>query len=186
MHTCLISLENVALCIHAHVKVPCVRVRVCWCATPLITGCLLYWSAPCFCCRYLSGGFPGESPPVATASAQSREGLAAVKQALRALGFNKQVLIGSVYTFCWACFIKASWEQGLFKVMILQTATHWWLSLMRFNPRFFLHIWHKLWGFLKIIVILAVHRAIQMLFWASRQCRKTNGLNFMTKIVTSQ
>ncbi|XP_019116728.2 unconventional myosin-XVI isoform X2 [Larimichthys crocea] len=40
--------------------------------------------------RYLSGGLPGESPPVATASAQSRERLAAVKQALRALGFNKQ------------------------------------------------------------------------------------------------
>ncbi|KAM6978300.1 unconventional myosin-XVI isoform 2-T3 [Tautogolabrus adspersus] len=40
--------------------------------------------------RYLSGGVPGEKPPVATASIQSRERLAAVKQALRALGFNKQ------------------------------------------------------------------------------------------------
>ncbi|XP_070770999.1 unconventional myosin-XVI [Enoplosus armatus] len=40
--------------------------------------------------RYLSGGLPGENPPVATASTQSRERLAAVKQALRALGFNKQ------------------------------------------------------------------------------------------------
>ncbi|XP_049450577.1 unconventional myosin-XVI isoform X3 [Epinephelus fuscoguttatus] len=40
--------------------------------------------------RYLSGGLPGEKPPVATASTQSRERLAAVKQALRALGFNKQ------------------------------------------------------------------------------------------------
>ncbi|KAM9851316.1 unconventional myosin-XVI [Aulostomus maculatus] len=40
--------------------------------------------------RYLSDGLPGESPPVATASTQSRERLTAVKQALRALGFNKQ------------------------------------------------------------------------------------------------
>ncbi|TDH06699.1 hypothetical protein EPR50_G00116980 [Perca flavescens] len=40
--------------------------------------------------RYLSGGLPGENPPVAMASTQSRERLAAVKQALRALGFNKQ------------------------------------------------------------------------------------------------
>ncbi|XP_032385012.1 unconventional myosin-XVI isoform X3 [Etheostoma spectabile] len=40
--------------------------------------------------RYLSGGLPGENPPVATASAESRERLAAVKQALRALGFNNQ------------------------------------------------------------------------------------------------
>ncbi|XP_031151084.1 unconventional myosin-XVI isoform X2 [Sander lucioperca] len=40
--------------------------------------------------RYLSGGLPGENPPVATASTQSRERLTAVKQALRALGFNKQ------------------------------------------------------------------------------------------------
>ncbi|XP_038575834.1 unconventional myosin-XVI-like [Micropterus salmoides] len=40
--------------------------------------------------RYLSGGLPGEKPPIATASTQSRERLAAVKQALRALGFNKQ------------------------------------------------------------------------------------------------
>ncbi|XP_056289337.1 unconventional myosin-XVI [Pseudoliparis swirei] len=38
--------------------------------------------------RYLGGGLLGESPPVATT--QSRERLAAVKQALRALGFNKQ------------------------------------------------------------------------------------------------
>ncbi|TKS67047.1 Unconventional myosin-XVI [Collichthys lucidus] len=43
--------------------------------------------------RYLSGGLPGESPPVATASAQSRERLAAVKQAMRALGFNKQLCV---------------------------------------------------------------------------------------------
>uniref|UniRef100_A0A3Q1I8H0 Myosin motor domain-containing protein n=1 Tax=Anabas testudineus TaxID=64144 RepID=A0A3Q1I8H0_ANATE len=42
--------------------------------------------------RYLSGN-QGDNPPVATASAQSRERLAAVKQALRSLGFNKQVLI---------------------------------------------------------------------------------------------
>ncbi|XP_023271666.1 unconventional myosin-XVI [Seriola lalandi dorsalis] len=47
--------------------------------------------------RYLSGRFPGENPPVATASAQSRERLAAVKQALRALGFNKQE-VDSVFT----------------------------------------------------------------------------------------
>uniref|UniRef100_UPI0037E96B2C unconventional myosin-XVI n=1 Tax=Semicossyphus pulcher TaxID=241346 RepID=UPI0037E96B2C len=47
--------------------------------------------------RYLSGGLPGEKPPVATASAQSRERLAAVKQALRALGFNKQE-VDSVFT----------------------------------------------------------------------------------------
>ncbi|CAI5655783.1 unnamed protein product [Oreochromis niloticus] len=40
--------------------------------------------------RYISGRLPGENPPVATASTQSREHLAAVKQALRALGFNKQ------------------------------------------------------------------------------------------------
>ncbi|KAM7380385.1 hypothetical protein PAMP_003687 [Pampus punctatissimus] len=40
--------------------------------------------------RYLNGGLPGENPPVATASTQSREHLMAVKQALRALGFNKQ------------------------------------------------------------------------------------------------
>ncbi|XP_060909434.1 unconventional myosin-XVI isoform X1 [Labrus mixtus] len=40
--------------------------------------------------RYLNGAVPGEKPPVATASIQSRERLAAVKQALRALGFNKQ------------------------------------------------------------------------------------------------
>ncbi|KAM3608182.1 uncharacterized protein V6R79_020540 [Siganus canaliculatus] len=40
--------------------------------------------------RYLGGSVPGENPPVATASTQSRERLAAVKQALRALGFNKQ------------------------------------------------------------------------------------------------
>ncbi|CAJ1079539.1 unconventional myosin-XVI isoform X2 [Xyrichtys novacula] len=47
--------------------------------------------------RYLGGGLPGEKPPVATASTQSRERLAAVKQALRALGFNKQE-VESVFT----------------------------------------------------------------------------------------
>ncbi|KAM9347628.1 unconventional myosin-XVI [Symphorus nematophorus] len=47
--------------------------------------------------RYLSGGLPGENPPVATASTQSRERLAAVKQALRVLGFNKQE-VDSVFT----------------------------------------------------------------------------------------
>ncbi|XP_047457190.1 unconventional myosin-XVI isoform X2 [Mugil cephalus] len=47
--------------------------------------------------RYLSGALPGDNPPVATASAQSREHLAAVKQALRALGFNKQE-VDSVFT----------------------------------------------------------------------------------------
>ncbi|KAM4561355.1 unconventional myosin-XVI isoform 2-T3 [Fundulus diaphanus] len=47
--------------------------------------------------RYLTGATPGESPPVASASAQSREHLAAVKQALRALGFNKQE-VDSVFT----------------------------------------------------------------------------------------
>ncbi|KAM8856722.1 unconventional myosin-XVI isoform 5-T5 [Spinachia spinachia] len=40
--------------------------------------------------RYLSGGLLGENPPAAAASSHSRERLAAVKQALRALGFNKQ------------------------------------------------------------------------------------------------
>lgn len=40
--------------------------------------------------RYLRGCVPGENPPVATASTQSKERLSAVKQALRALGFNKQ------------------------------------------------------------------------------------------------
>ncbi|XP_058479130.1 unconventional myosin-XVI isoform X1 [Solea solea] len=40
--------------------------------------------------RYVSSGFPRENPPVAKACAQSRERLAAVKQALHALGFNKQ------------------------------------------------------------------------------------------------
>ncbi|XP_041663460.1 unconventional myosin-XVI isoform X2 [Cheilinus undulatus] len=40
--------------------------------------------------RYLSGALAGEKPPVATASTQSRERMAAVKQALRAVGFNKQ------------------------------------------------------------------------------------------------
>ncbi|KAF6724818.1 Unconventional myosin-XVI [Oryzias melastigma] len=40
--------------------------------------------------RYLSGGATNEVVPVATASAQSREHLAAVRQSLRALGFNKQ------------------------------------------------------------------------------------------------
>ncbi|XP_034549269.1 unconventional myosin-XVI isoform X3 [Notolabrus celidotus] len=47
--------------------------------------------------RYLGGGLPGEKAPVATASTQSRERLAAVKQALRALGFNKQE-VDSVFT----------------------------------------------------------------------------------------
>ncbi|XP_016528594.1 unconventional myosin-XVI isoform X1 [Poecilia formosa] len=47
--------------------------------------------------RYLTGATPGDSPPVALASAQSREHLAAVKQALRALGFNKQE-VDSVFT----------------------------------------------------------------------------------------
>uniref|UniRef100_UPI0009B4ADF4 unconventional myosin-XVI n=1 Tax=Monopterus albus TaxID=43700 RepID=UPI0009B4ADF4 len=47
--------------------------------------------------RYLSGGFPGENLPVPTASTQSRECLVAVKQALRALGFNKQE-VDSVFT----------------------------------------------------------------------------------------
>uniref|UniRef100_A0A3B4Z141 Unconventional myosin-XVI-like n=1 Tax=Stegastes partitus TaxID=144197 RepID=A0A3B4Z141_9TELE len=47
--------------------------------------------------RYLSGGLAGENPPVATASTQSREHLAAVKQSLRALGFNKQE-VDSVFT----------------------------------------------------------------------------------------
>ncbi|XP_028291558.1 unconventional myosin-XVI isoform X2 [Gouania willdenowi] len=40
--------------------------------------------------RYLSRGHGGEDPPFATASTQSRDRLAAVKQSLRALGFNKQ------------------------------------------------------------------------------------------------
>lgn len=54
--------------------------------------------APSFCpySRYLGGGLPGENPRVAKASTQSREHLAAVKQALRALGFNKQVLTDTV------------------------------------------------------------------------------------------
>ncbi|XP_056145895.1 unconventional myosin-XVI [Lampris incognitus] len=47
--------------------------------------------------RYLGGGSPGETPPVATASTQSRERLAALKQGLRALGFNKQE-VESVFT----------------------------------------------------------------------------------------
>uniref|UniRef100_UPI003AAAD176 unconventional myosin-XVI n=1 Tax=Centroberyx gerrardi TaxID=166262 RepID=UPI003AAAD176 len=47
--------------------------------------------------RYLSGGLPGENPPVATASTQSRERLTALKQALRALGFNKQE-VDSMFT----------------------------------------------------------------------------------------
>ncbi|XP_069010138.1 unconventional myosin-XVI isoform X2 [Embiotoca jacksoni] len=47
--------------------------------------------------RYLSGGLLGDNPPVATASTQSRECLVAVKQALRALGFNKQE-VDSVFT----------------------------------------------------------------------------------------
>ncbi|KAK1903550.1 Unconventional myosin-XVI, partial [Dissostichus eleginoides] len=54
--------------------------------------------------RYLSGRLPGENPPVAEASTESRERLTAVKHALRALGFNKQevdslmerVLLGSL------------------------------------------------------------------------------------------
>lgn len=62
---------------------------------------------PSFCLysRYLSGGLPRENPPVATASTQSKERLVAVKQALRALGFNKQVLIIAAFSFCRACFI---------------------------------------------------------------------------------
>ncbi|CAL9690096.1 unnamed protein product [Knipowitschia caucasica] len=40
--------------------------------------------------RYLLGVVPRESSPVATASTQSKDRLLAVKQALRALGFNKQ------------------------------------------------------------------------------------------------
>lgn len=54
--------------------------------------------APSFCpySRYLGGGLPGENPRVAKASTQSREHLAAVKQALRALGFNKAVLTDTV------------------------------------------------------------------------------------------
>ncbi|XP_077392249.1 unconventional myosin-XVI isoform X3 [Festucalex cinctus] len=40
--------------------------------------------------RYLRGGLPGGGPPAAFASAESREHLAAVKQAFRAVGFNKQ------------------------------------------------------------------------------------------------
>lgn len=43
------------------------------------------------CFRYVGGGIPGEPPQVAKASAQSKEQLTEVKQALRALGFNKQV-----------------------------------------------------------------------------------------------
>ncbi|XP_046903631.1 LOW QUALITY PROTEIN: unconventional myosin-XVI [Hypomesus transpacificus] len=39
--------------------------------------------------RYLNPAPPGEGPPVAMASTQSRDRLAAVKQALRALGLNK-------------------------------------------------------------------------------------------------
>ncbi|XP_071000637.1 unconventional myosin-XVI-like, partial [Oncorhynchus clarkii lewisi] len=40
--------------------------------------------------RYLTAGVPAvDSPPVATASTQSRDRLTAIKQALRALGFNK-------------------------------------------------------------------------------------------------
>ncbi|KAI4805928.1 hypothetical protein KUCAC02_010521, partial [Chaenocephalus aceratus] len=42
--------------------------------------------------RYLSGRLPGENPPVAEASTESRERLTAVKHALRALCFNKQLL----------------------------------------------------------------------------------------------
>lgn len=40
--------------------------------------------------RYLRGCVPVEDSPVASASTQSKERLSAVKQALRALGFNKQ------------------------------------------------------------------------------------------------
>ncbi|XP_038145588.1 unconventional myosin-XVI isoform X1 [Cyprinodon tularosa] len=47
--------------------------------------------------RYLNAGTLGVSPPVAPASAQSRELLVGVKQALRALGFNKQE-VDSVFT----------------------------------------------------------------------------------------
>ncbi|XP_034041871.1 unconventional myosin-XVI isoform X2 [Thalassophryne amazonica] len=47
--------------------------------------------------RYLSREHPGENPPVATTSTQSREHITALKQALRALGFNKQD-VDSVFT----------------------------------------------------------------------------------------
>ncbi|XP_033966263.1 unconventional myosin-XVI [Pseudochaenichthys georgianus] len=47
--------------------------------------------------RYLSGRLPGENPPVAEASTESRERLTAVKHALRALCFNKQE-VDSVFT----------------------------------------------------------------------------------------
>ncbi|XP_049583907.1 unconventional myosin-XVI isoform X1 [Syngnathus scovelli] len=40
--------------------------------------------------KYLSGGLPRGSPPVAAASTESRERLAALKQAFQAVGFNKQ------------------------------------------------------------------------------------------------
>ncbi|XP_061579339.1 unconventional myosin-XVI [Cololabis saira] len=40
--------------------------------------------------RYLRGGASDDTPPAAAASGQSREHLAAVRQSLRALGFNKQ------------------------------------------------------------------------------------------------
>lgn len=50
------------------------------------------WSMFLYCFRYVGGGIAGEPPQVAKASVQSKEHLAKVKQALRALGFNKQVL----------------------------------------------------------------------------------------------
>lgn len=79
------------LSLYADHSIHLVLCLLCFC------GCLKYWSTlpPSFSSysRYLSGGLPGEKPPIATASTQSRERLAAVKQALRALGFNKQVLI---------------------------------------------------------------------------------------------
>ncbi|XP_034142653.1 unconventional myosin-XVI [Esox lucius] len=48
--------------------------------------------------RYLNAGVSeGQPPPMATASTQSRDGLTAIKQALRALGFNK-LEMDSVFT----------------------------------------------------------------------------------------
>lgn len=57
----------------------------------MIEACVIVSSFHLPVTRYLSGATSGDSPPVALASAQSREHLAGVKQALRALGFNKQV-----------------------------------------------------------------------------------------------
>lgn len=78
------------------------------------------WAAPSLCisCRYLSGRLPGENPPVATASTQSRERLAALKQALRALGFNKQVLNGTAYSFCWTCLYQSALNHQCSNVLL--------------------------------------------------------------------